>query len=182
MNPRDAAVVAEALSRLSIARGGSPDARVGEVYLDALDDLDADLVRRACDALARQPRAEFESALPSVGAIRVVAAKLIAQDADAQALSMLLPAPKDEANGPRYFCLDCRDEPSGWRIFDCRGIGEFASIETRTWTPCGRTKEHRPHSFAERCHCAPYNPVSKAARDRMAVARQKRGESREVNR
>jgi len=166
--------VADAVARLAIARAAEIDEFMSQVYVQTLEDLDAGLVRRACGYLARLERGEFESAMPSVGTIRNTCATIAAEDARANAQKLLGAMPKSDRAEPTYYCLDCHDEPSGWRVFTCRGVGEGASTADTKWTPCGRIKPHGAHSFAEKCVCLPYNPVSKAARDRMAVAQVKR--------
>lgn len=84
---------------------------------------------------------------------------------------------------PRFYCLACLDEPNGWRIFWCRGDGRLraqpedkprhlAGTDTQ---PCGRTKEHPPHSYSERCACRDTNPVIAEHRRRQAEYATRRG-------
>lgn len=170
-----ALVVGEAISRLAIARGATmTDERIGDVYLDALADLDPNLVRRACADLAKLPRAEFEPMMPSVGAIRVVCGDLAQTDAAEAAKRLLGPAPNRDRDEPTYYCPNCHDEPNGWRLYECRGSGPLAATLDRPYSPCGRAKTHGPHSFAERCACLPHNPVIREAKERMRAFRQKR--------
>jgi len=75
---------------------------------------------------------------------------------------------------PTFYCADCQDEPSGWRIFECRGVGPFASTRDKPYFPCARLQEHGPHSYADRCHCLNTNPVTRAARERMVAAQERR--------
>lgn len=137
--------VADALSRLAIARGHAPDPKTAEVYLDDLAELDSRDVIAACVYLRRQPRAEYAPALPDVGTIRERAqleAKLRAERVDAQATVRALPPGPDE---PTYRCPECLDEPSGWRTLTCLGDGA-----------CGGRhclQARRTHPYAARCRC-----------------------------
>ena len=77
---------------------------------------------------------------------------------------------------PTFHCPICRDEPSGWRSFACRGLGPSASVIERRYVPCSRTREHHAHAYVERCGCYATNPVTRAIRERMAAAQAKRQE------
>jgi len=79
-------------------------------------------------------------------------------------------------NEPTFHCAVCRDEPSGWRAFECRGSGLSASGIEKRYVPCARLREHYAHSYVERCGCYDTNPVTKAIRERMAAAQAKRQE------
>jgi len=153
--------LAAALAALAVARGALADEFALQVYLDALADLDISLLERACFALAREPRAEFESALPPVSTVRARVSQLQRVESErAQAARLLPMPPKSDEDGPRYFCLDCFDESSGWRIFLCQG-GQM----------CGRTVAHTAHPFTKRCHCWQRNPVVAERKRRLQVSR-----------
>lgn len=158
---------AESLSRLAIARTAELDDVTLTVYLDALEDIDPPMLRRACLDLAKQPRKDFEAALPSVGMIRERCSELVRLDQVADAATRLLPMPQSDETGPRYACLDCHD--TSWRMFGCSGSGPVRGIPPNapdiSAYPCGRIKAHSPHTYAERCACWETNPV--IARDRQ---------------
>ena len=58
-----------ALAKLSIGRQANLAAEDLQVYLEDLDDIPADIVADACKNLRRMERLEFESTMPSIGAI-----------------------------------------------------------------------------------------------------------------
>jgi hypothetical protein len=89
------------------------------------------------------------------------------------------PRPEDE---PTFHCRECYDEPNGWVICGCPGRGRlinpsYTTARVSRIVQCLRTRDHPPHSYAERCPCVPSNPEIKRHRDRMADARQKRATS-----
>jgi hypothetical protein len=144
-----------ALAALAVARGGLLDDAQAVVYLRLLQGADPGLVERACEAIAREPRPEFDPLMPAVGAILERARTIHAEDAKVAARAKLLPLPKSEDDEPRYFCLDCHDESSGWRELNCP--------EDR----CGRHERHYAHSYVVRCHCWQRNPVVAERRKRF---------------
>ncbi len=166
--------MASALAALALARGGLIDEAQVVVYLRLMADADTALVERACEAIAREPRDDFDPVLPSVGAILERAKSMAASDAKVAAAARLLPMPKSDEDGPRYFCLDCFDEPSGWRIHQCAGwqapvidARTTARLEGLDGRHCGRRTVHHAHSFSERCHCWQYNPVVAERKKRL---------------
>lgn len=177
-------VVLEAVTRLAIARGVQADDVQLDVYADTLRDLDPDAVRRACLDLAKLSRSQYDTALPSCGTIRERAEQIARADELERAQSRLLPAPSDDPTEPRFFCLDCRDESSAWRIVWCPGAGETrdALPSARAYAvrvqSCGKDKPHHPHTFAERCPCWETNPViarrREAERKRNATRAERR--------
>lgn len=171
-------IIGEALARLAVARGGRIDAMQSDVYLDGLLDLPPDLVQRACLDIGKRPRVEFDSILPSVGEIRAEVETVRRTDVETDARRLLGSAPKNRGDEPTFYCLDCHDEPNGWRIYQCRGVGEVAKRGDGDYSPCGRTKTHTPHAFAELCACLPHNPVIARAKEQMRKARQKFNEKR----
>lgn len=161
-------VVHEALSRLAIARASELDDLTAQVYLEGLADIEPQTVSRACADLAKLPRRDYDTALPSVGTIRERCQMVSAAELAAEAAAKMLPMPVTEDDEPRYFCLDCFD--TAWRLFDCAGKGPQASLEkipTLTRFPCARLKAHPPHSYAEPCKCIDTNPVIAADRKRQ---------------
>lgn len=176
-----------ALARLAIARGSVPDEATAVIYLDLLQDVDAACLAEACDELAREPRREFESALPDVGTIRARAEDVGRRWRAEAAHAKLLPAPhKSHDREPTFFCLDCLDEPNALRIFWCYGVGsQRVGIDAKpdrahgAIHPCGRLQEHGPHTYAERCQCSETNPVIARARERERASKAKRVTSRE---
>lgn len=173
--------IASALADMAIARGGTFDDFQTPVYLRGLVDLDSHLVARACDALGREPRADYTPVVPPVGTIRQRVLDLARVDAAAESAAKLLPAPVSEPDEKPYFCLECRDEPYGWRVVWCRGVGSMASTgtpkdTTLTVLVCARRGSHPPHTYTERCTCYGVNPVSAAHRRRMHEAIQRRAQ------
>jgi hypothetical protein len=163
--------IGEAVARLAVARGGLIDDTTSEVYLDCLADLDPDAVGRACEDLAIEPRGAYEAVLPPVATIRARVEALAQRAALEAAAKRVLPMPQTEDDEPRYFCLACRDEPHGWRIFWCPGSGALRTMARPdraqgSMVECGRPV-HAPHSYAHRCECADTNPVIAKARERM---------------
>lgn len=177
-------IAAEALAKLAIARGGLLDEYSADVYLDRLQRFDVKLVARACEALSDEPRREYETSLPDVGRIIERIHVCEREDAERLAESRLLPAPKRDDNEPRFHCLACLDEPSGWRSFWCPGTGQFRSHEkperaTRlTMHPCARPKDHGQHPYVDYCECRETNPVIHQHRQRMAAAQQRKSAHR----
>lgn len=171
-----AVVAAEALSRLAIARATTLDDITLSVYLDALADVSPNVLAEACAELARLPRRDYDSALPSVGTIRERCSAVLEVRAANERVANLLSMPDTEnPDVPTFFCTECLD--TSWRLFDCAGKGDKSSLSTLpryTRYPCGRPKSHPRHTFAERCACVPMNPVIAAWRERDRAAKQKR--------
>ncbi len=90
---------------------------------------------------------------------------------------------------PTYHCLDCYDEPNGWRVYWCQGDGEYRkspqdkpAVEKHATTrDCERNKAHYPHTYTERCGCFYTNPIRAAARERRKQAAQERAAQAEKN-
>ncbi len=154
-----------ALANLAIARGGLLDDAITPVYLRQLEDLDPLLITRACVQLANQPRADYETTLPSVGTIRALVETLAREDQAKEAAKHLLPLPDPDSDQPTFFCLDCHDESSAWREMFCTGASTGKQLDARPLnfkTPvyyCGRKFAHGPHGYVERCPCYETNPV-----------------------
>ena len=123
----------EALVRLAAARGAILDEVSHDVYIKGLSEIDHEIVARACDALGKEPRAEYEPAMPPLPTILWRCRAVQQRDAAPQ---ICLPPAADE---PTYRCPTCRD--IGWRAYDCPAV------------KCERTKEHGPHSFVAFCPC-----------------------------
>lgn len=171
--------VGSALGDCAVARGGTRDLAEADVYLRKLEDLDAELVRRALEEMALEPRREFESAVPPVPTIRQRVERIARRDADREAARKLLPLPASD-DDPRTWvhCPDCHDESSGWRDVWCIGGGAQADRESHSphhrstrpilRTYCGRKMAHGPHSYVMRCGCWETNPVIAARRAAQA--------------
>ena len=168
------ALVSEALVRLAVARAALVDEVAVAVYLDALADVEPTLIVRACAELAKAEREDFESALPSVGAIRAKAERIARDEAALEQAKKMLPLPKPDEDGPRFFCRDCRDESSGWRSCWCQGSGllwvrdvpkSYIGDEVKN---CGRPSLHKPHPYVVRCSCWQVNPVVAARKAKYA--------------
>lgn len=162
--------VRRALSALALAVNHGLEDEQLKVTAYALREVPASLVRRACLRLA-----ETSKFWPRPVELRECADEIARDDAQQAAAAKLLPLPASEDNEPRFFCLDCRDEPFGWRVFKCGGKGKAAGIARGDGTvyACSRRKDHAAHSYVETCACAQTNPVSAAHRRRMDEARVK---------
>ena len=90
---RDKLIVTEAIAKLAVARAARAEDEDFEVYLEALEDLPAPIVARACRRLWNIERGEYESALPAVATIRKMTLTLQREDNDAAALARLAPMP-----------------------------------------------------------------------------------------
>lgn len=179
MSVQAALTVGDALVRLAAARGGLLDDVTSEVYLERLSRFDPHLVKRACEHWSDVPRQEYQPVLPPVGTLIETAERFAREDAAKESAARLLPAPVAEPDEKPYFCLECRDEPHGWRSFWCRGVGAFASGGGPDGTPiasrtCARRASHGPHVYVERCGCYDVNPNSAADRRRMEAFRQRK--------
>ena len=179
MNPKQ-----QALVRLAIARQFDLDEGTQEVYLDSLrieTDIDVD---EACHALATKPRADYDTAFPSLGALLAMCREVRLARAQRRIAELASHAPKQLTSGgdePTYHCRDCWDEPSGWVVCLCTGRGKlinpsYTSARVTRRVSCLRTQDHPAHTYTERCPCAPSNPVIARHRDRMVQASQKRAE------
>lgn len=165
------AIIGEALARLAIGRGGVVDERQGEVYLEDLADLSPTIVSRACERLRREPRQQYETALPDVGRIREVCKDIGREDAAEAVRQRLLPAPSDDDPRTWRHCRVCDD--SGWEEFWCVGDSSIPQPDYRlhlTARDCGRPREHTSHTYVQRCDCINRNPV--IARRRELEAQQ----------
>lgn len=168
-------VIGEALTRLAAARGGTVDAVQSDVYLEDLADLSPEIVSRACELLRREPRAEFESALPDVGTIRQMCVLVADEDAREAKRQRLLPAPSD--NDPRTWrhCNACDD--SGWEEFFCAGDASRPTLKHEqrlSARDCRRPSAHLPHTYVHRCDCLERNPVIARQREEQARYVEKR--------
>lgn len=157
--------VLKALANLAIARQAEFADGAQRVYLHLLSDLDPALIRRACEVWARRPRAEFAPAMPDAASLRETVAELARADAEASRLRALAPMPVSDDDGPRYFCLSCRDESSGFRPFWCPGSGEHRTLDRPARSEgsivdCGRSHPHWSHDYVARCECWQRNPVA----------------------
>ena len=172
-----AVAVLKALINLAIARQAEFADGAQRVYLHLLSDLDPALVRRACDVWALRPRAEFAPAMPDAASLRETVAELAREDAEASRRRALAPMPVSDDDGPRYFCLSCRDESSSFRPFWCPGTGDKRTLDRPARSEgsiveCGRTQPHGQHDYVARCECWQRNPVVDARRQRQHVKRE----------
>ncbi len=169
--------ISDAIARLAIARGSMVDDLTSDVYLDALADVSPELVRAACLELSKLPRADYETALPSVGTIREYCDRVAKRLESEAAAKRLLPVPKGDQDGPRVFCPHCQDEPSGWYLVWCHGSGQgFKSTPHERHADlepcvCARRPSHPAHSWAVKCSCVDVNPIIAKSRARMAAVR-----------
>lgn len=168
----------QALGELAIARGAALDELNTPVYSKALLDVEPGLLERACFALGREPRRDYEPALPTVGDILERVREIGRADAEVARAANLLPAPKSDEDGPRVFCVDCQDESSGWRTLRCGGVGRHERrVEASgrdvhlPMESCGRRQEHAAHTFTVRCHCWQRNPEVDRRKQRQALKR-----------
>lgn len=163
--------VKTSLQALAIARSTEADEAVLVVYLRALDDLDATLISRACERLAKQPRLEYQAALPEVGLIREEVAKIQREDTARDHQRRLAPHTRREEDPSTWiFCRDCED--SSYRQFRCDGFTNDTGSrdEHLRMVRCARRQNHQPHTYAERCHCYDTNPVIAKRRQRREEA------------
>lgn len=171
--------IGNALVRLAAARGGLLDDVTSEVYLERLSRFDPFLVKRACEHWSDIPREDYQPVLPPVGALIETLEQFARDDRAELAAAKLLPAPVAEPDEKPYFCLDCHDEPYGWRSLWCRGVGQHASTSgpkdpNLGIRACARRQSHSSHTYVERCACFEVNPNSAAHRRRMAEHQQKK--------
>jgi hypothetical protein len=90
----------------------------------------------------------------------------------------------DADDEPKFFCLNCYDEPNAWRILWCHGTGPqrveemHARVVASGVLDCGRHKQHPAHTWADRCVCSDTNPIIREHRDRMRRHVEKKAERR----
>lgn len=153
-------MIKTALQALAIARSTEADEAVLVVYLHALDDLDTELVSRACERLAKLPRLDYQAALPEVGLIRAEVAKVAREDREAERASQLAQHNPEASNPSTWvFCRDCED--TSYRQFRCDGLTEERGDRDNhlRHLRCARRAGHSPHTYSERCQCFAVNPV-----------------------
>lgn len=161
----------KALVNLSLARQAEFGEATQRVYEHILRDTAPELVARACERLASQPRADYKSAMPEAGEIKAVATEIAAQDRVEAARQRVLPAPSDDDPRTWRYCNACDD--SGWEEFWCVGDSSIPQPDYRlhlTARDCGRPREHTSHTYVQRCDCINRNPV--IARRRELEAQQ----------
>lgn len=174
----------DALIGLSVARQAEFTEATQRVYLAVLRDVDAGCVAAACGQLAAEPREDYKPAMPEAGDIRQrafrVAAELVEQEREAKLLP--LPPRLGEEGGPRYSCLDCKDDPAGWsEQLWCHGYGDLREATPiqryarDPQAPCDRSRRHPPHPYRRRCHCYGINPVVARHQKREADPSTKQG-------
>jgi hypothetical protein len=159
-----------ALQALAIARSTEADDAVLAVYLHSLSDLNPAIVSAACERLAKEPRKDYQAALPEVGLIRAEASKVAREQRDIEGRKKLAPAPDDADPRTWVHCTTCAD--SSWQSLRCHG-GTKEHGDRDTHLPhfhCGRKNPHAPHTYVERCRCFETNPVIAAQRRPKASA------------
>lgn len=141
------AVIGTSVLRLSIARGGGVlDDITSDVYVRGLLECDAELVQRACDALSREPREDYQQAMPPLPTILERVRAIHRADIEARARAKALPPAPNERT---FACYKCEDDPAGWMVImrcpdvDC-GEPHYKQ---------GERVEHTPHTFTVRCPC-----------------------------
>lgn len=158
------------LQALAIARSTEADDAVLAVYLHSLSDLDPALVCAACERLAREPRKDYQAALPEVGLIRAEASKLARELRESESQKRLAPPPDDADPRTWVHCPTCAD--TSWQSLRCHG-GSKSHGDRDAHLPrfhCGRRHPHRPHTYTERCGCFATNPVIASRRKTKEVA------------
>lgn len=147
------------LQALAIARSSEATEAVLVVYLHILRDLDAGVVSRACERLARLPRLEYQAALPEVGLIRAEAEMVEREERVAARMKQMSARVRREDDPTTWtFCRDCHD--TGFRHYRCDGgTGDTGDRDSELRrVPCARRKGHAAHTYAERCPCYDTNP------------------------
>lgn len=170
--------VRRSLGALALAVNHGLEEEQLRVAAYALRDLSPSLLRAACLKLG-----QTERFWPKPIDIRETADAILVDEHARESAAKLLPMPKSEADEPRFFCLDCRDEPNAWRPLYCLGSGEQRAVKAPAHVdvpthPCGRLKPHYPHNYAEKCGCSDTNPVIAEARRRMNASRVRREQRR----
>lgn len=97
-----------------------------------------DVVAAACHAIQAAPRADGETAFPSLGTLLTACASVRRtqrEDAERASRQRALGAGYE----PRYTCGQCLDDPFGWVVLRCPD------------EPCGRERTHAAHDFGVRC-------------------------------
>jgi hypothetical protein len=153
-------IVAEALTRLAIARSVVLDETMAEVYLQGLVDIEPSLVVRAATELARTRRKGFEPAWPPLADLRDRAIALGDLDREQAVRRRLIGSEFDSRRGMRY-CAVCGDD--GAIVFLCPGTDDPAvdanDDRGRNERFCDRAYRHPRHSWCRPCECVATNPV-----------------------
>lgn len=171
----------KALVNLALARQAEFGDATQRVYEHVLREIAPELVARACERLAGQPREDYKSAMPEAGEIKAVADEIAAQDRIDAARQRVLPAPSDDDPRTWRYCNACDD--SSWEEFWCVGNGSVPQPVYRqnlTARDCGRPREHASHTFVRRCDCLDRNPVIARRRELDARHVHKRASTRTV--
>lgn len=167
----DGQLVLRSLVNLAIARQAEFEDGAQRVYVHLLSDLNPAVVERACHALALRPRADYTTAMPSAADVRLAVQEVLQQDALDREFALRAPMPVDDEDGPRFFCLNCRDESSAWRPFWCPGTGKARTFNRPahaegSMVECGKRTDHAGHRYVARCECYETNPVIAERRKR----------------
>jgi len=164
--------IADAVTRLAVARGALLDDVGAEVYMQGLRDLSPFLVKQACWTMGLERRAEYESAMPPLAVIRDRVEQLAVEERARAAAAKCFPLPVPaDPDAALDFCAGCQD--TGWTHGWCPGVGVVRvddppiryAAEPRV--ACGRMVSHSPHTVAPRCPCVDTNPVICARRTRL---------------
>lgn len=157
------------LQALAIARSTEVDDAVLAVYLHSLADLDVAIVSAACERLAKEPRKDYQAALPEVGLIRLEAAKVAREVSHTERIKRLAPAPNDADPRTWVYCLTCED--TSWAPFRCHGgTKEYGARDAHLPRyQCGNLNQHSAHTYVERCKCYDTNPVFEKRRQARAA-------------
>ncbi len=129
-----------ALGALVIARGAILDPGTLQIYLTHLSTEHQPSVIAACVTLAREPKGQYEAALPDVGRIlkQAKVERWNSTKPPARVAGYLPPAPGE----PTYRCGKCFDDPAG-----------FIRAQQCPIVKCDRKQDHAPHYFTVRCPC-----------------------------
>jgi len=159
----------KALVNLSLARQAEFGPATQRVYEHILRETSPELVSRACERLAAEPREDYKSPMPEAGAIKALAEEIARDDRIEAQRQRILPAPSDDDPRTWRYCNACDD--SGWEEMWCVGDGLIAQPEYRlhlTARDCGRVRSHASHTYVRRCECLNRNPVIAHRREHEA--------------
>lgn len=145
-----------ALTKLAESKNAPVREGQMDTFLEDLADVPTPLLLAACVRL----RKATTYGLPSSADVRLMCDDIQREDAAERAQKALRAAEEDRTTWKH--CQRCQDDPGAWVQLYCLGVGAVKDPSAGVFERgqlgmetafCGRSRDHGPHPFTERCTC-----------------------------